>query len=1146
MLQLRRGHQSSAFNKYTRRELLLLAIALGSENVPAADLSRRLDRSPKEVRQAMDQAFNKAKKDPDNNFFQRESEAAFAELASTGDRSRPQVFLSDFLRDWFSPDPARQGYAAQAPTPGSDGPLRKAATGLGGRRRGGSKAAGGSKADAAGVWGSHAGLCVVAEFLENLFADETVRRELRAQEGVTTTWKVLSEKVFDFLSPEEESSVPSGNKSVDSDPGTAVAAVAPPGTAVNKIPVRLLASTEPLMDAVRLHFLSGDDGSPARRPDNFLIASELTTAEELELFLLRATAADRSAPSHLINLERLHILCQKRLEEFLKPVLLGEQSIAPFLVYVAPALAKSSIFAQELESRRLHVAVKLNPTNKGIVQWLSTQKWDEEKLSRWVRDKILGGVQFHVVTSDRPGEGKSTMVRTEFHHQQAKARRPKTSTALHTLHLTNPDLDATQLLLDRVDLDERTSADVDEPSPLSLHLVIGAGLTFGPGLGEMLFRLCITGDVVESAKLARRSSHGWRRSFQGFRSRGEKHHVWIETSNGSALEKTILKYLERTVVQSPQALLEKEEMNEVERLQILFVRTNAAFVEVAGKFAQLESFHRAREGGEWTMAREWPELWSSVLVGMHSYFGVGQQEFKQKYLQPVAEQLAIYGPHATLTGAAGQAWADSWFPPEFLTAAARANPMDRRGNTKIPSFERQMRRTQEWNQEIFAAPSQYSERSILKLCIDASGLTDPTWSALMLFVRFFQEASALEMESIGFGTATPFDRQANRESGFQNLQWLREHSRPGEAGEFPRFTLRDAGGREVEMRENYMFNERDGFLNTAHPFVQHNLPGWERFMLQRDLLFRMGRDFATPSVVQHDMSSGRAGGQHHAVVEGRASWEESLHPYLFLTERGADPVFFGFDVEGTNVMRPTTAGTTEREVALRNYISPRIEAQNRALFQPRLFRNTQHNTADLYKQLRVVFGTQLEPTRTVEGHSIYPNIIRKSGVQQATSDVGLFITDTSATGEARQTRGRLHDALNKRIPDDQKALVAAAEALQSAGASKTATALRQRGAFALSDQVVLKLLALHKRLTMRIPIVLFGETGIGKTRMIDFLAQMLKEESYVARVGPTVGLHPDWVGKFGSRRDPAAVVAGELAKIENMKVTGFCFKKNML
>ena len=1190
-LELRKTHQSSVFNKYTRRELLLLAISLGNvivhhaDGKHVADLSRRVDRSPEQVRTAI--ALGVSQESGGESFFSVQNlQDVFAVLDEENSDGQPSAFLLAFLDDWF----------LSAKT--SDGQGRT------------------------GEWGSHASLGVVAAFLENLFVDDVAARKGRADvldAENTSTWTRLSDRVFAYLSLDEEgtsSSGEPGEMEIDSGVSTAVASVKS-----GNIPLRLLPSTEPLMDALRLHFLSGSKKAPAARPDNFLIASELTTAEELELFLLRATAPDRFAPSHLVNLEKLHILCQKRLEEFLKPVLLGEQLIAPLLVYVAPALAKSSIFAQELESRRLHVEKELKP-EIGILAYVS--EFDANALSSWVRREILDGVKFHVVTSARPGEGKSTMVRAQFHYHQAEEKfrhgAPATTSALQTFHLTNPELDATQLLLDGID-HHAANKQIEPQEARSLHLVIGAGLTFGPGLGEMLFRLCISGDVVESAKLAHSSKGGWRRSFQGFRARERKHHVWVETSNTNVLRNTVLKHLERTIVESPQtlldnpllppmaappqALLDSSFSSSAHRLQLLFVRTDPAFLEVAGKFAQMESFHRARAAGSaWTLTQEfeivWPEqeIWTSPAAllageagassegvpavtdglavdevqdedslslaaevpGAHSFFGVSKKVFKEKILQPVADQFAIYGPHDELT----EEWGNKWFPAQFLTKEAKENTT-LTGSSKLPSFARNLRNTKEQNQEVLSTPQQYSERSILKLCIEASGLTDPTWSALMLFVRFFQEAAGngMEVESVGNEGSNPFDRQATslgeKISGKQHLEWLRASSKPAPTPtDFPTLLVRNP-----QMGQDFAFVE--------HIFHEHKLPAWERFMLQRDLLFRMARDFATPSVVQHDMSSGTGGrGQQQQPEGSRASWEESLHPYLFLTQRGADPVFFGFEVEGCNVMRPTASGG--KEIALSNYVSPRIEAQRVALAQGRhsssLFKKQSQNTQQgFYKQLRVVFGTHLTEKRRVHDHNgelvdAYPDIIVKPTAEEIASgrDSPEFRIETepdnrpvrprSSTRDGdrdgsrpppteletrKQARGRVHEALNNRSPDDDKALVAAAEALQSTGASKTANALRQRGQYALTEQAVLKLLALHKRLTMGVPIVLFGETGIGKTRMIDFLAQMLKEESYVIRSGPVVGLHPDWGTKFHNK-DAPTVVAAELAKIENMKV----------
>lgn len=138
------------------------------------------------------------------------------------------------------------------------------------------------------------------------------------------------------------------------------------------------------------------------------------------------------------------------------------------------------------------------------------------------------------------------------------------------------------------------------------------------------------------------------------------------------------------------------------------------------------------------------------------------------------------------------------------------------------------------------------------------------------------------------------------------------------------------------------------------------VPAWELYMLQRELLLRMARDFATPSARVSDESNaaapggagpsqqvrgagapaassssgggGRASVSAPAVVASthRRSWEDSMHPYLFLPAN-MSPIYFGFSVdeEGHLVRTETSSGSDGRArrriiVEEQNFLSTRI------------------------------------------------------------------------------------------------------------------------------------------------------------------------------------------------------------------------------
>ena len=171
------------------------------------------------------------------------------------------------------------------------------------------------------------------------------------------------------------------------------------------------------------------------------------------------------------------------------------------------------------------------------------------------------------------------------------------------------------------------------------------------------------------------------------------------------------------------------------------------------------------------------------------------------------------------------------------------------------------------------------------------------------------------------------------------------------------------------------------------------------------------------------------------------------------------------------------------------------------------FQQRNSDPVSLLKDLRRIFGSYLDEG---EDAKVLRNNPKYTEQTKNSESEFLFGDDRS------QLPKELAHYLNTRVPDDRVALEAAAEAMLASaestivstsgrtvdvGSSAAARKLRQRGEYSLSEAIVLKLLAIHKRLEMKSPVVLFGETGIGKTRMVEYYASLQKELAYTYERG---------------------------------------------
>lgn len=527
----------------------------------------------------------------------------------------------------------------------------------------------------------------------------------------------------------------------------------------NSCLVRLLHSSEyPLLDVIATHAVYS-----LSKIQNVLLATADTTLEEVELFLLRAAFQENNHPSHLIHLELLSyeiqvaVLDILRLEFFFGTVPRssdGEDGCssefsgcrAPLFFYVAPALAKSSVVAQDLVVRGLGLRAVSEVLKQDFKSYL-----EQFVLSG------LSGAELELVTSERPGEGKTRYVRGRHDARASVLSGGSSDTTLLPLYVTDPEVDATQQLLDRIwkrredetggaisvwnwapagaEASARpgflkgSSMEGEATLPPALHLVIGGGLSFSENLAQMIFRLVVLGEVVESslgawqrgspsaagAVAARGAAStsapkqtanvladsnlpiGWRRRFQIHENRREIVEIYIETSNLPVVAKTGLQFLPQTRLLSP-SVSANDVPHEIFLQHHSGVLEDPAFRTVASKYAQLRTFQTQLRTGQVFPLPKFPR------------------------------------PRGSFVG------------------AAQLQELDLRGERK--DFDTAMD-SRDFKDALGEAIEHRTEFAVLELCLQACGLENPTWAGLMLFVRFFAAALKEQEDKGGMLVAEP-------------------------------------------------------------------------------------------------------------------------------------------------------------------------------------------------------------------------------------------------------------------------------------------------------------------------------------------------------------------------------------------------------
>ncbi len=226
---------------------------------------------------------------------------------------------------------------------------------------------------------------------------------------------------------------------------------------------------------------------------------------------------------------------------------------------------------------------------------------------------------------------------------------------------------------------------------------------------------------------------------------------------------------------------------------------------------------------------------------------------------------------------------------------------------------------------------------------------------------------------------------------------------------------------------NYQFSTTEKSIYCNYQMMKDDLPGIKMFIIR--FLIQMSKDFATRSVEVSDESHGD--GFSKPEIQQRRQWENSPHPYVFFNEDGATMSFFGLHIHGNDLR----AEGKDDEILEQNIITKRLleGLKNQGVVFNRNF--------DDQERLR-------EAQEDGEGRS-----------RQFLSD-----TQTAKTPRAKKLEQLcLVFGIEPHDPDFS---------------------------YELTYDNVMKMLGIHMRFRCNIPVIIMGETGSGKTRLIKFMCDL--------------------------------------------------------
>ncbi|XP_067936897.1 E3 ubiquitin-protein ligase rnf213-alpha-like [Watersipora subatra] len=239
-----------------------------------------------------------------------------------------------------------------------------------------------------------------------------------------------------------------------------------------------------------------------------------------------------------------------------------------------------------------------------------------------------------------------------------------------------------------------------------------------------------------------------------------------------------------------------------------------------------------------------------------------------------------------------------------------------------------------------------------------------------------------------------------------------------------------------ELRHYVFFLSHQLFKVEESPFCGHDfsadLPGFRKFVVE--FMFRMAKDFATRSLKIAEETPGLklSEGQNDQLLEQlgmKRTWESGNHPYLFFNEDGATFSPLGFLTQ----KRFSLLDCDTRTILVPNCIHPNLKA-----------------ALDRYKM-------SLSEKFDDLSRSAQLNKLRDIMVKR------IYVSRT-ITNPDNSTR-RIDQPMFAENDDPDPSYV-------------------------LTMDNAKKILAIHQRLRVNIPVIIMGETGCGKTKLIEFMSRL--------------------------------------------------------
>eukprot|EP00118_Oscarella_pearsei_P021368 m.239300 g.239300 ORF g.239300 m.239300 type:complete len:5831 (+) comp40181_c2_seq5:266-17758(+) len=318
--------------------------------------------------------------------------------------------------------------------------------------------------------------------------------------------------------------------------------------------------------------------------------------------------------------------------------------------------------------------------------------------------------------------------------------------------------------------------------------------------------------------------------------------------------------------------------------------------------------------------------------------------------------------------------------------------------------------------------------------------------------------------------------------------------------------------------------EKSDFTNREA--TEEDLPGFKNFVMR--LMIRMSRDFATPSLVG-DLTRIEDVG-YLDQYRMRRRWEQEEHPYLFFNEDRHSMTSIGLRITRDGWLAdPRTGAKMEdlEEPIMSRDLSTALYTQGFRLQEDYETWTKEKKITALCKVMGLSYSED-EEIGDIQGRERSVSLFHSSTVESlpesetGSSEVDPFAAlpgfqsefgaadpdpfeseyGTPDPSESESEYGIVYpDSFPSKVRDDvaEENLVIATESEESGSVANAHERKRlctdPDPTYELTTDNVLKILAIHMRFRCGIPVVIMGETGCGKTRLIRYMCALQARNS---------------------------------------------------